>query len=542
MRDCGPPQRLHRLIAGPVKMSVINSILHASASKSRSSLGRTRESAARSFLFRHGFNSSSFVLPEFYVASGFTEMQLEPVEWTGNVRNLRVSRPLELVAPKGQVGWRRFSILHPYAFWHIVRCLTEQNAWAETSTLLSRPSLVASYTIPQFRLTAKTPQGMNISYWLKFAESDLIADSPTFSHLGMSDIQNFYPSIYTHSLAWAFNGRETIKANRRDWSLLGNRIDKLFQSARDGQTNGIPIGSMVSDVVSEVVLNDVDRKLSDLVDEAGTSAIMARFRDDYRILAKNYHDAREILTKLARVLHDCYDLTLNSSKTRIADDVVGAAFRPWTRAAGRSHAIKAILEGSGPITGRDLKEALLDIHELQRSFSEGRIAVTLLQKVSASLEDGGRVLAIGRSELQSCTAVLRVLMRIREEVAPYVMILADKIFSTFSDSVSRPMIEAMISEERAIPNNDFLEIWLYRLALHRFPQLARRLLDETSNPLLKMARMERPHVHEFPGVERLSKGDLNELEKFSFINSRDLEETEEVPLTSKIVNPWRRPY
>src|SRR5690606_40387637 len=67
----------------------------------------------------------------------------------------------------------------------------------------------------------------------------------------------FYPSVYTHSLAWAIHGKRTIRnggkgKNRRDMKFVGNRLDKLFQMANDGCTNGLPIGPAVSDIVSEI--------------------------------------------------------------------------------------------------------------------------------------------------------------------------------------------------------------------------------------------------------------------------------------------------
>ena len=37
------------------------------------------------------------------------------------------------------------------------------------------------------------------------AEKDLIADAYNYEYVVHSDIKNFYPSIYTHTLSWAFN-------------------------------------------------------------------------------------------------------------------------------------------------------------------------------------------------------------------------------------------------------------------------------------------------------------------------------------------------
>ena len=215
--------------------------LHFDSDAMRVQLNRTRDSVARNFLFKHGYNSSSFALPDFYVPTGFESMNLERIVWgVSNTSKLLPSEPINLVAPKGAVGWRRFSLLHPYAYWHIVTELTSVDAWPTVRERLGRPTGVASYTVPSFRMTEKTTQGANISSWLRFAEQNLIADASTFSHLAITDVQNFYPSVYTHSLAWAVNTRPVIKANQKNTrDYVGNRIDRLFQSAHHNQTNGI---------------------------------------------------------------------------------------------------------------------------------------------------------------------------------------------------------------------------------------------------------------------------------------------------------------
>ena len=69
-----------------------------------------------------------------------------------------------------------------------------------------------------------------------------------YTHLVKADIKNFYPSIYTHSIAWAIHGKNFIRKdrNRHDYRFLGNRLDRLFQYSNDQKTNGIPIGPVVS--------------------------------------------------------------------------------------------------------------------------------------------------------------------------------------------------------------------------------------------------------------------------------------------------------
>ena len=43
--------------------------------------------------------------------------------------------------------------------------------------------------------------------------------------------------------------------------LVGNKIDKIVQYANNGRTNGIPVGSAVSDLIAEIILSSIDSKI-----------------------------------------------------------------------------------------------------------------------------------------------------------------------------------------------------------------------------------------------------------------------------------------
>ncbi len=101
------------------------------------------------------------------------------------------------------------------------------------------------------------------------AENDLVSEAFRFKHLFTTDVRNCYASIYTHSIPWALHTKQLAHdfKNRNDFTLFGNRLDKLFQNANDGCTNGIPIGPAISDLIAEVVLAGVDLALSRFLSE-----------------------------------------------------------------------------------------------------------------------------------------------------------------------------------------------------------------------------------------------------------------------------------
>jgi len=167
--------------------------------------------------------------------------------------------------------------------------------------------------------------GRMIYEWIEMAENDVASIAFKYKYIIKTDIKNFYPSIYTHSIPWALHGKMFIRnGNRQNYNLVGNRLDKLFQNANDGCTNGIPIGPAVSDIISEIVLSGVDRNLSEhLTDDV----VVVRFKDDYRILAKNESSGRSTIKSLQSALKE-YRLELHDGKTEFYS-LPNGLFRNW---------------------------------------------------------------------------------------------------------------------------------------------------------------------------------------------------------------------
>ena len=97
-------------------------------------------------------------------------------------------------------------------------------------------------------------------------------------------------------------------------ALLGNRLDRAFRGAQEGQTVGIPIGPDASLIIAECVLAAVEKQLFTRL--PGTRGY--RWIDDYELCFANVGDAERALTLLVELLAD-YQLTLNPRKTRISE-------------------------------------------------------------------------------------------------------------------------------------------------------------------------------------------------------------------------------
>ena len=152
-----------------------------------------------------------------------------------------------------------------------------------------------------------------------------------YDYIFHTDVSDCYSSIYTHTIAWAIDGRKLAKTknyrNNKNVSgqkkyYLGNKIDKCIQQMQNRQTNGIPQGSVLMDFIAEILFGYLDILLtSEIKKENIKNYQILRYRDDYRIFVKNKADGSKILRILSGLLKP-FGLKLNSSKTLSSSDVI----------------------------------------------------------------------------------------------------------------------------------------------------------------------------------------------------------------------------
>lgn len=142
-------------------------------------------------------------------------------------------------------------------------------------------------------------------------ETDLLfVDHSASKFVVKADISTCFPSIYTHVLPWAFVGKQVAKDTCRNDSLWYNQIDKACSSLKNGETHGLLIGPHSSNLLAEVILTCVDKKMYEL----GYRYI--RNIDDYECYVESYEKAQMFLKDLEEALRE-YDLPMNHKKTQI---------------------------------------------------------------------------------------------------------------------------------------------------------------------------------------------------------------------------------
>ncbi len=138
-----------------------------------------------------------------------------------------------------------------------------------------------------------------------------------FKHLLQFDISKCFESIYTHTISWAVKDKMFAKANTFNKSFEAD-FDKLMQKSNYNETNGILIGSEVSRIFAEIILQKIDletiEKLKQKNLQFGADYAVRRYVDDYFVFTNDEKTGKEILKEFQAELAK-FKLHINASKT-----------------------------------------------------------------------------------------------------------------------------------------------------------------------------------------------------------------------------------
>jgi hypothetical protein len=86
-----------------------------------------------------------------------------------------------------------------------------------------------------------------------------------YRFIAKTDISRFYHSIYTHSIAWAFHGKDIAKKDRKFDSskVYFNRLDFILRQRQDSQTFGVPVGPDASELICTSINTDFHSRYGD---------------------------------------------------------------------------------------------------------------------------------------------------------------------------------------------------------------------------------------------------------------------------------------
>ena len=362
----------------------------------------------------------------------------------------------------GRYAWRPFQLIHPVIYVDLVHLMTEPKAWKAIKSRFAefaKNPKIKCMSIPQESLTKRKNKGAQILHWWQGIEQASIELGLDFNYLFHADISDCYPSVYTHSIAWALHTKELAKEKRRDKSLIGNRIDDRIQDMQHGQTNGIPQGSVLVDLIAELVLGYADLQLSNrLTAEKIQNFQILRYRDDYRIFVNDSQTGELILKTLTEVLLDL-GLKLNVSKTTGAEAVIKSAIkkdkRQWMQTSQKA---------------RNLQEHLLLIHHHGTDCPNAGSLIGPLNIYYKRLSPLKRV----RNPIQLISITIDIGYN-SPKCFPICAAIISKLLSMLLTPREKLETINRIRKKLAqFPHNGHLEIWLQRITFHFDPTLSYR--------------------------------------------------------------------
>lgn len=382
----------------------------------------------------------------------------------------------ELLSTKdGRFAWRPFELIHPAIYMTLVGIFCEDANWKllqERFTEL-HSGVVECTGFPMVSNGKDKHDAVQVrNWWLRYEQRSLEL-SMDYTHLLKTDVSNCYGSIYTHSIAWALHGYDIAKAAQTDKTLLGNQIDFHIRNSRYGQTNGITQGSVLMDIVAELVLAYVDYLITDKL-QGNKDFHILRYRDDYSIFTLNDQRASEIV----RVISDCLrrvGMQLGARKTTANSNIIEGSIKPEKLAGVQ-------LEDMDISQAKTIQKQLLRLHAFSRLYPNTgaikRLADSAFQKilkVTEAPEDLGVQIAI------ACDIAV-----VSPSAFPALSGIIAKLISLAPES-ERPGMWGRVSKKmKRIPHNGHLEVWLQRVTRARGVELT----FDSDEPICKIVNGE----------------------------------------------------
>lgn len=349
--------------------------------------------------------------------------------------------------------WRPLQFIHPILYVLLVNEITQDEHWnflKKRFQEFSQNKNICNAGIPVASVSSEKDRKVQILEWWSQVEQESIYLSLQFRYLFKSDITNCYPSIYTHSLAWALHDKDTAKKERDNNSLLGNKIDIFLRELQYGQTNGIPQGSVLMDFIAECLLGYVDLLLTQRL-PTGPDFVyhILRYRDDYRVFVNDISVGELILKELNAILAETFGMKLNAKKTSFSDNVIVGAIKTEK---------KELLDFSQSFPS--VQKELLTLFNFSLKYpNSGQLKKPL---TGVYYKICGKKVPLGGD--------VKVLIAICVEIAvrnpgsiPIVVAILSLLFQQLASSEKSQTLLLLQSKLANIINNGYIEIWLQRL-------------------------------------------------------------------------------
>lgn len=445
---------------------------------------------------------------------------------SSNVSKIELNRPGKsenlnhrfLMNKNGEYSWRPLEIINPVLYTELVWKITTDDNWQqilERFKKLQQNDKIRCLSLPFERPEAseKSPKESIILKWWEGFEQQSIALSLKYSSMAVTDIADCYGSIYTHTISWALHGREDAKQKRKRNQLLGNEIDGYLQDMHNGQTNGIPQGSVLSDFLAEMVLGYADLQLSQVLEKNEIKDYqILRYRDDYRIFTNTKEESQRILLLLTQVLGDL-NFKLNNAKTFTSDDIITSSIKKdkiaWICSVRNA---------------TSLQKSLLIIREFAKLYPNSGSLTAALSDFRKEIETSKEPHV--RNDI--LLAILTDIMLKNPRIYATSASIISKLLSYEDDRDACTYFDQVKEKFNQVPNTGMLELWMQRVSWKYNLEIQ---YDEPLCALLDGSK-KNTDIWSFPGISNSIKNKFDSIPvinktKLSSMNKvMELDETE----------------
>ncbi|MGK9369408.1 RNA-directed DNA polymerase [Melioribacter sp. Ez-97] len=357
----------------------------------------------------------------------------------------------------GKYAWRPFQIIHPALYVSLVQNITKKENWSlirERFKFFRENPKIECFSIPMVsEEKKKTDKEIQIYTWWQQIEQRSLAFALEYKYILHTDITDCYGTIYTHSIPWALHTKDEAKKkeNRNNKKLIGVIIDQHLRDMNYGQTNGIPQGSTLMDLIAEMVLGYIDSLLTDKIKEKNISEYhILRYRDDYRVFTNNPFEA-EVIAKLLSEILTSLGMKLNAEKTKVTDNVIKSSVKPdklyWIQ-----HQRK---------TGNKQKW-LIQLYLLGEQFPNSGVLDTQVNDFLLFLERNKRK----DKNIETLISIISEIAFRNPRVAPRAIAIMSLFLKQIkSQDEQKKIIKKIHNKFLQLPNSSLLEIWFQRLYL-----------------------------------------------------------------------------
>lgn len=379
---------------------------------------------------------------------------------SGDFRNAISRSPIthhSSLAPVGYAGYRWATQIDPAWNAYLLGVVTSLATAIERARIDPEEKTVFSY-----RYDGDPANGLfEMDGWRKFQDRCLeLASRHRF--VVSVDIADFYSRIYHHRLENALQEVDDSSFERT------KQIIAILTKISEGTSYGLPVGGNAARLLSELVLNRVDRLL--LAErEAGE---FCRYADDYRFFVNDIQSAHRCIGMLSEKLMRNEGFSLQKAKTRIFtsaeyDLVTEAQQQGEPGSAGRFLGLRLHFDPYATTAVEDYERMMMQVSEfdilglLRDEITKGRIHISITKRLVSALRF--------MDEASRAQAIVSLLENVETlaPIIPQVMLAVRQCLDDLQDEEAAAQIlttvRRLVEDEHYVAKNDLNLAYIVRV-------------------------------------------------------------------------------